>query len=129
MRKIAIVEDDPSIGPMISRILKLEGFEPTVINDGTTAARRVSSGGYEAAILDVMLPGKDGIEVLHELRSEPATKELPVVMLSAKTDPKTTWDGWREGANYYMPKPFDPDQLVRVLRNVLADAGGNGTTI
>jgi DNA-binding response OmpR family regulator len=119
MRRVAIVEDDPHIGPMISRVLKLEGFEPTVINDGTSAARRVSSGGYDAAILDVMLPGKDGIEVLHELRHQAETQELPIVMLSAKTDAKTTWEGWREGANYYMSKPFDPDELVRVLRNVI----------
>jgi DNA-binding response OmpR family regulator len=124
MRRIAIVEDDPNIGPMISRALKLEGFEPTVINDGKTAARRVSSGGYSAAILDVMLPGKDGIEVLHELRAAAETKDLPVVMLSAKSDPMTTWDGWREGANYYMTKPFDPEELVKVLRRVM-DAGGS----
>jgi DNA-binding response OmpR family regulator len=124
MQKIAIVEDDPSVGPMISRALELEGFEPTVITDGTNAAEHVSGGDYAAAILDVMLPGKDGIEILQQIRSEPRTKELPVVMLSAKADPFTTWDGWREGANYFMKKPFDPDELVRVLRNVITDTGG-----
>jgi DNA-binding response OmpR family regulator len=117
--RIAIVEDDPEIGPMLSRLLKLEGFDTTVISDGRTAAQRVSAGGFVAAVLDVMLPGKDGIEILRELRSAQTTKDLPVVMLSAKTDDKTTWDGWRAGANYYMAKPFEPEELVRVLRTAI----------
>jgi DNA-binding response OmpR family regulator len=117
--RIAIVEDDPAVGPMLSEILKMEGFETTVINDGQTAAERVRAGGFTAAVLDVMLPGKDGITVLRELRNAEATKALPIVMLSAKTDDQTTWDGWRAGANYYMPKPFEPEELIRVLRSVI----------
>jgi two-component system OmpR family response regulator len=118
-RRIAIVEDDPEIGPMLSKLLKMEGFEATVINDGRLAARAVSSGSYSAVVLDVMLPGKDGITILRELRTEATTKRLPVVMLSAKTDEQTTWDGWRAGASYFLPKPFDPEELVRVLRTAM----------
>src|SRR5688572_22680714 len=103
--RVAIIEDDPAIGPMLSRLLKMEGFEPTVFSDGRTAASALSSGKFVAAVLDVMLPGKDGIEVLRELRSDSRTKDLPVVMLTAKVDDKTTWDGWQAGANYFMTKP------------------------
>jgi DNA-binding response OmpR family regulator len=117
--RVAIIEDDPAIGPMLSRLLKMEGFEPTVISDGRTAASALSSGKFVAAVLDVMLPGKDGIEVLRELRSDSRTKDLPVVMLTAKVDDKTTWDGWQAGANYFMTKPFEPDELVRVLRTAI----------
>lgn len=117
--RVAIIEDDPAIGPMLGRLLKMEGFEPTVISDGRSAASALSSGKFDAAILDVMLPGKDGLDVLRELRSEPRTMDLPVVMLTAKTDDKTTWDGWQAGANYFMTKPFEPDELIRVLRSAI----------
>jgi DNA-binding response OmpR family regulator len=118
-RHIAIVEDDPEIGPMLSKLLRMEGFEATVINDGRLAAGALSSGRYAAAVLDVMLPGKDGISILRDLRSVDATKRLPVVMLSARTDDATTWEGWREGASYFMAKPFDPEELIRVLRSAM----------
>src|SRR6266540_6320142 len=117
--RLAIIEDDPVIGPMLSQLLAMEGFDATVISDGHKAARMVSAGGYAGAILDVMLPGKDGISILRELRSADATKDLPVVMLTAKVDDHTTWAGWQAGANYCMQKPFEPDALVRVLRSLI----------
>jgi len=117
--RVAIIEDDPAIGPMLSEILSLEGFDTTVINNGRKAAGVLRSGGYDAALLDVMLPGKDGIAILRELRSADATKDLPVVMLTAKVDDTTTWEGWRAGANYFVQKPFEPDALVRVLRSLI----------
>jgi DNA-binding response OmpR family regulator len=118
-RRIAIIEDDPEIGPMLSKLLKMEGFDATVINDGTHAAGTLSSGGFAAAVLDVMLPGKDGITILRELRRAASTKRLPVVMLSASTDDATTWEGWRAGASYFMAKPFEPEELIRVLRSAM----------
>lgn len=117
--RVAVIEDDPEIGPMLRRILKLEGFEATVIDEGGAALASLRSGNYRAAIVDVMMPGKDGITILREIRSTAETAALPVVMLTAKHDDTTTWEGWRAGANYFMTKPFEPDELVRVLRSVL----------
>ncbi len=117
--RVAVVEDDPAIGPMLNDILRLDGFEVTVISDGLQAVPALSAGGYEAAVIDVMLPGKDGIEILRELRDGARTRHLPVVMLTAKADDATTWEGWKAGANYFMTKPFDPDELLQVLRSVV----------
>ena len=117
---IAVIEDDPEIGPMLGRILKLEGFEATLINQGITALASLRHGNFQAAILDVMLPGKDGLSILREIRDTSETASLPVIMLTAKIDDTTTWEGWKAGANYFMTKPFDPDELVRVLHEVLA---------
>ena len=117
--RVAVIEDDPAIGPMLNDILRLDGFEVTVIRDGLQAVPALSAGGYEAAIIDIMLPGKDGITILREIREGSRTRNLPVVMLTARSDDATTWEGWKAGANYFMSKPFDPQELVQVLRSVV----------
>jgi DNA-binding response OmpR family regulator len=117
--RVAVVEDDASIGVMITQSLALEGFDVTVFTDGTSASARVRTAAPDAVVLDIMLPGKDGLTILRELRQSPATAELPIVMLSAKTDSSTAWQGWTGGANYVMPKPFAPDELARVLHSLI----------
>jgi DNA-binding response OmpR family regulator len=119
--RVAVIEDDPAIGAMLDRFLRMEGFDTTIIKDGRSASGALASGRFDAAILDVTLPGKDGITILRELRDASTTRELPVVILSAKSDQQTTWDGWRAGASYVMPKPFSPDELIRVLRSAIRD--------
>jgi DNA-binding response OmpR family regulator len=90
-----------------------------VVPDGNLAVSMLRTGGYRAAVLDVMLPGKDGLEILREVRETAATRRLPVVMLTARANDATTWEGWKAGANYFLKKPFDPDELVRVLRSII----------
>jgi DNA-binding response OmpR family regulator len=119
MARVAVIEDDPAIGPMLDRILRMEGFQVTVVNDGAAALPALRAGGYNAAILDVMLPGKDGLTILREIRETAETELLPVVMLTAKKDDETTWQGWKAGASYFLSKPFDPEELIRILRSVL----------
>jgi len=117
--RIAVVEDDPDIAPMLDKLLKLEGFQVTVVRDGREAVQTLSTGSFQAAVIDVMLPGMDGISILRAIREGSRAPDLPVVMLTARTDDQTTWEGWKAGANYFMPKPFDPEVLVRVLRSVI----------
>lgn len=117
--RVVVVEDDPVLGPMLRKILQKEGFDATIVNDGRRALPVLSSQSYDAAILDVMLPGIDGITILRQLRSNESNGHLPVLMLTAKTDDATTWDGWKAGANYFMSKPFDATELVRVLRSII----------
>lgn len=118
-RRIIVVEDDPSIGGMLRELLALEGFEVRVITDGSDASSVVRRLAPDALILDVNLPGRDGIAILRELRTFAQTADLPIVMLTARADDETTWQGWSSGANYYMPKPFEPVDLVRVLRSLI----------
>lgn len=117
--RILVVEDDPVLGPMLRKILQKNGFKVSIVNDGRRALPALSSGSYDAAILDVMLPGIDGITVLHQLRSSERNGNLPVLLLTAKADDATTWTGWKAGADYFMSKPFDSGELVRVLRSIV----------
>lgn len=121
-KRILIVEDDPAIGPMIAQIVRLEGYESTVVQEGRRAIDALRAGRYDMVVLDVMLPGLDGLGVLRQIREDPATKEVPVVMLTAKSDDETTWAGWRAGCNYYMTKPFEPERLLATLHSVGAGA-------
>lgn len=121
--RVAVVEDDAAIGAMLDKLLTLEGFDVVVLSDGMSASAGVQRTAPDAVVLDVMLPGKDGITILRELRESPPTAHLPIVMLTAKRDDATTWQGWSAGANYFMPKPFAPDELVRVLRSIIETGG------
>ncbi len=117
-KTVLIVEDDPAIGHMIAGILALEGYKSAIVSEGLHAVDAVRSGGYDIVILDVMLPGMDGISILKAIREEPGSNRLPVVMLSAKTDDATTWAGWQAGCDYYMTKPFEPDELLAILKRL-----------
>jgi len=114
-RRVLIVEDDPSISFMMANVLRLEGFDPTVVSEGVSALEALRSQPYEIVLLDVMLPGMDGISILRSVREDPVLGSIPVVMLTAKVDDESTWAGWKAGCDYYMPKPFDPDELVQIL--------------
>jgi two-component system, OmpR family, response regulator MtrA len=117
-KHMLVVEDEAAISHMIAQILKIEGYTCVVVADGRRALDVLRSGTFDLVLLDVMLPGKDGITILKEIRDEPTLSAVPVVMLSAKTDDATTWAGWRAGCNYYMTKPFDPDQLLAILKQL-----------
>lgn len=115
-KRVLIVEDDPAIGHMITQILFLEGYETTVVAEGRDALATLKAEGSDLVILDVMLPGMDGISVLRSIREDPETVHVTVVMLTAKTDDDTTWAGWQAGCDYYMTKPFEPDELLLILK-------------
>jgi DNA-binding response OmpR family regulator len=117
--KVAVFEDDEAIATLLKRLLAMEGYDVTVVRDGRLAVRVLESGSFDAALLDVTLPGKDGISIMREIRDNPPTRTLPVVMLTAKTDIGTTWEGWKAGCDLYVTKPFDPEELIRGLRSVI----------
>lgn len=114
--KVLVVEDDSAISDLISKVLRLEGYPTTVATDGPSALALLRSNPFDLVILDVMLPGVDGISILKSIREDPATADVPVLILSAKTDDATTWAGWQAGCNYYMTKPFDPQELLLILK-------------
>ena len=116
-RRLLVVEDDAAIGSMVVDLLRPDGFDVTVVADGRKALDALRST-FDVVLLDVMLPGMDGIAILRAIREDPATASLPVVMLTAKTDDESTWAGWRAGCDYFMTKPFDPVELVEVLNRL-----------
>ena len=123
MNKILIIDDDEELCELVSEYLSVEGFATEAVHDGATGLEKALSGDYEMAILDVMLPKKNGFDVLRELRH---TSRLPVLMLTAKGDDMERIVGLEIGADDYLPKPFNPRELVARLRAVLRRVQNGG---
>jgi DNA-binding response OmpR family regulator len=99
------------------------GFQVTEAEDGYDALAKVDRNKPDLVLLDVMMPGIDGFAVCESLRSTAATAQLPIIMLSAKTDLSSIKRGLRVGATKYLTKPISPDELTRHVRDALLNAG------
>jgi two-component system, OmpR family, response regulator CpxR len=119
MSKVLIIDDDEELCDLVSEYLTVEGFETTAVHDGQTGLDRALSGEYDLAILDVMLPKLNGFDVLRNLREKSG---LPVLMLTARGDDMERIVGLEIGADDYLPKPFNPRELVARLRAILRRA-------
>ena len=122
-RRILVVDDEPDIRMFLSLALETSDYEVTMAEDGLQGREVAGRLLPDLIILDVMMPGMDGIAVLRSLRADPATAHIPIVLLTAKTSDADTWAGWEAGANYYMTKPFDIDHLLDFLDSIDDDAG------
>jgi DNA-binding response OmpR family regulator len=115
-----VVEDDPDIGRLLQFILQREGFQVTLCPDGRIASDRIASGVVpELVILDGMLPYVNGYELLAMLRSTPAWKTVPVLMLTANSREADVVRALEAGANDYVTKPFQPAELKARVRRLL----------
>lgn len=114
--KVLIVDDDEHICQLLELYLRREGFFAEYCNNGETAISKLRTDNYDAALLDVMMPGMDGYAVLSELRKFSA---VPVIMLSARGEPLDRITGLDKGADDYITKPFEPDEVIARLRAVL----------
>ena len=115
MPKILVVDDDPAIRSLVSDSLEIEGYDVLAAEDGFSALRAIEAHRPDCVLLDVMMPGLDGHQVLQRIRSAEDTPALPVVMLTAYSDDANAWQAWTEGVDYFLPKPFDSDELLRYL--------------
>ena len=125
--KILLVEDDRMIGWGLRRGLCDEGFTVDWLDDGDAAVVVCSENSYDAAILDLGLPNRDGIKVLAELRHQGNT--LPIVVLTARESVADRIKGLNAGADDYLCKPFDFDELVARLRAVMRRRSGQVTPV
>lgn len=125
--KILLVEDDRMIGWGLRRGLCDEGFTVDWLDDGDAAVVVCSENSYDAAILDLGLPNRDGIKVLAELRHQGNT--LPIVVLTARESVADRIKGLNAGADDYLCKPFDFDELVARLRAVMRRRSGQATPV
>ncbi len=112
---ILVVDDDPSVRALVRDVLEEEGHEVVLADDGYAALRMVEQHRPECVVLDVMMPGIDGHAVLQRLRGSAGGGDLPVVMLTAAADDDHAWQAWTEGVDYFLPKPFEPLELLRFL--------------
>ena len=107
--RILVVDDDAALAEMIGIVLSSEGFEPVFCYDGSAAEETFRSVAPDLVLLDLMLPGMDGIQVCETIRQ---TSDIPIVMLTAKSDTADVVRGLEAGADDYVPKPFKPAELV-----------------
>jgi DNA-binding response OmpR family regulator len=119
--RILVVEDEPGIAELMSRGLEAEGYAVSHVADGPTAEAMALTDDFDLVLLDVMLPGKSGFEILREIRAHRA--DLPVVMLTALGDTRDVVEGLDLGANDYVTKPFEFDELVARVRAQLRRPG------
>ncbi len=111
--RVLIVDDDTALAEMLGIVLSSEGFEPTVCGDGDAALAAFRDTRPDLVLLDLMLPGRDGIEVCRQIRRESG---VPIVMLTAKSDTIDVVVGLESGADDYVVKPFKPKELVARVR-------------
>ncbi|MET1053352.1 MAG: MtrAB system response regulator MtrA [Mycetocola sp.] len=114
--RILVVDDDTALAEMIGIVLRTEGFEPSFCADGSGAVDAFHESRPDLVLLDLMLPGIDGIEVCTRIRAESG---VPIIMLTAKTDTADVVKGLESGADDYMVKPFNPKELVARIRTRL----------
>ncbi|HVZ16598.1 MAG TPA: response regulator transcription factor, partial [Terriglobales bacterium] len=113
---ILIIDDDEELCALLSKALSREGFEVSSSHDAESGLKRALEGNHRLIILDVMLPGGNGIELLRKLRRSSA---IPVIMLTARGDDRDRIDGLELGADDYVPKPFNTRELAARIRAVL----------
>src|SRR5947199_3671472 len=124
--RILLVDDDTELGDLVREYLAREDFSLEVEADGTRAVDRALTGDYRLVVLDVMLPGVSGFDILRNLR---AASRIPVLMLTARGDDVDRIVGLELGADDYLSKPFNPRELVAriraILRRSLYDTAGD----
>ncbi len=114
-----VVEDEKEIRDLVRYNLEREGFRVATVADGEQALEQVFASRPDALVLDLMLPGRNGLEVLREVRGEPATRDLPVLLLTARAAEMDKLLGFEHGADDYLTKPFSPRELVARVRALL----------
>ncbi len=115
MPRILVIDDDASIRSLLTDVLEVEGHSVRAAEDGYAGLRLLAAERPDCVVLDVMMPGMDGHEVLQRIRRSAGGGDLPVVMLTAAADDAQAWQAWDEGVDYFLAKPFDPDELLTYL--------------
>ena len=117
--RILIVEDEESLLKLESILLSSKGYNVTGVMDGRSALDEISANPPDLVILDIMLPELDGFEVCRQIKENPATKNIPVVMLTAKKNSQDYARGMEMGADAYMTKPFKSAKVIETIEGLL----------
>ena len=123
-KHLLLIEDEPNIIEAISFILSRDGWSVRAHSDGTNAVETASRLKPDVIILDVMLPGKSGYDILREIREEPDIAGIPVLMLTARGQSRDRDMAERAGASRFMTKPFSNAEVLDAVRDLVAEAPG-----
>ena len=122
-KRALVVDDDPTIREMVKAILEQDGYEVIVAEDGMQGVEALEREPrpiqLTVVLLDIMMPGMSGLDVLTRMKLYAHTKELPVVMLTAEGKPEDIMTGYATGADFYVPKPFTRQQLLKGIEYAL----------
>ena len=124
--KIVIIEDEPDIVEVIAYNLKREGFQVSSVGRGDEGLNMVRNQSPVLVVLDLMLPGMDGLSVCQQIKSDPFTRDIPIVIISAKGEESDVVIGLGLGADDYLAKPFSPRELLARVKAVLRRGPGLG---
>jgi len=118
-RQLLVVDDDPSLLLAVSETLRAEGYEVVTARRGSEAMVQVAESLPDLIISDIRMPGMDGYALARNLRSSPRTRLIPIVFLTAKDDLADRITGFRTGVDAYITKPFESEELVAIVKNIL----------
>ncbi|MGB7551656.1 MAG: response regulator [Chromatiaceae bacterium] len=120
-KQVLIVDDEPNIVISLEFLMKREGFAVAVARDGEEGLAAIRAGRPDLVVLDVMMPKRNGYEVLEAVRADPSLAGVRILMLTAKGRPAESEKGLELGADAYMPKPFSTRELVDKAKTLLAE--------
>lgn len=119
MSKVLVVDDSLTQRQMISDLLKEYGMSVAIARDGEEAIERMHKYAFDLVVLDIVMPKMNGYEVCRRLKSDPKTKNVPVVMCSSKGEEFDRYWGMKQGADAYIAKPFNPPDLISTIKQLL----------
>ncbi|MGM5482049.1 MAG: response regulator transcription factor [Nanobdellota archaeon] len=119
-KKILIAEDEDSIIELLKIILQ-DDYNLTVVKDGSSVYNEVCKLNPDLLLLDVMMPNNNGFDICEKLRADKKTKNTNIAILSAKGQERDILNGLKSGADYYITKPFDPDDLIKKVKEIIGD--------
>jgi DNA-binding response OmpR family regulator len=122
VRRVLVADDDPDMLTILRVNLEAEGYSVDAAEDGKVAWDMARDLHPDMVVLDVMMPSVDGLDVLARIRTDPGTRDIPVVLLTAKSTDQEIFEGWRAGADYYLTKPFQLDELLHFIEYLGAQA-------
>ncbi|NJK62226.1 MAG: response regulator [Synechococcaceae cyanobacterium SM2_3_1] len=117
--RVLVVEDSPAQREMISGLLKESGLDVSSVSDGLEALEAIQGQKPDLVVLDIVMPRMNGYEVCRRLKADPATQAMPIVMCSSKGEEFDRYWGIRQGADAYIAKPFQPQELVGTIKQLL----------
>lgn len=118
-KKLLVVDDDPSLLLAVSETLRAENYDVTTARRGAEALVRVAEALPDLIISDIRMPGMDGYALVRNLRASPRTRLVPIVFLTAKDETADRIAGFRSGVDAYITKPFEPEELVAIVKSIL----------
>jgi two-component system phosphate regulon response regulator OmpR len=123
---LLVIDDDARLRGLLRRYLSDNGFRVTLAADAAEARANLTSFAFDLIVLDVMMPGETGIELTRSLRRETRQQRVPILLLTAMSEPEDRVNGLEQGADDYLAKPFEPRELVLRIRNILERRGPTG---